>query len=287
MADQPHNDKMPKDPYNLDQAGTYYTDLYHTYRTCVCGTHAVEYRDPTQKNNHDIETHPNGSYNFQHQNGGGSQDEYSAHFSNRHHRNYVSAGYSRHQDGHCENCSLNTHNTNVGGERYNQTANNRGSGATGKDVSLSGDVAHVSAKSNSVETSGGEGIAMSSTISSQHSNHCDGDHCRTSGNTNYRVYGENHGSLGTGNVDHAATKSMQQQALQGNLYLSAKKGAIQANAQQKIILKVGQSTITIEAGQVTINSQMITLNGTCYLGGQSGQLCGTCGGGCATKVYVV
>ena len=198
----------------------------------------------------------------------------------------ISGGNSDHTDGHGECCKMQTRNHNTGGEYYTQTANNRGSGSAGKDISLSGDVAHVSAKSNSIDTSGGEGISMSSTISQQQSNHNDGDDADTTGKINYRVHGADHGSYGAANVDHAANNSMQQQALNGNVMITAKKGSIQANAQQKIILTVGGSSITIEGGQVTIKSQTITLDGTSYIGGSGGQLAGTCGGGCASKVYV-
>jgi hypothetical protein len=288
---KPHNDKLPKDPYNMDNAQTYYADQYHTYRTCATGTAHIEHSNPKIKHNHEIDTKHNGSYKFWHQNGGsgdgGQKDEFHADFTQGQERNYQSGGTSGHCDGHHEACSMQTRNKNTGGEYFTQTAENRASGATKKDVSASGDISHIPAKSNNVDTSGGEGISMSSTVNSQQSNHNDKNDADTTGEINYRVHGKDHGSYGMANVSHMAKDSYQVIGNK-NIYLDCGQGSANIHMEdKKITLKVGGSSIVIEDNQITLKAQTITLDGTCYLGGSGGSLCGKCGGGCASKVYVV
>lgn len=64
------------------------------------------------------------------------------------------------------------------------------------------------------------------------------------------------------------------------------KDDLQITHSQKIVIKVGSSTVTVEPSQITYDSpKHILKGGEVHLGGDGGTLVGLCGGGCATKVY--
>jgi phage gp45-like len=65
------------------------------------------------------------------------------------------------------------------------------------------------------------------------------------------------------------------------------KDDLQITHSQKIVIKVGSSTVTIEPSKITYDSPKHILKGEVHLGDDAGTLIGLCGGACATKVYAV
>jgi phage baseplate assembly protein V len=65
------------------------------------------------------------------------------------------------------------------------------------------------------------------------------------------------------------------------------KDDMQITHAKKIVVKVGNSTVTIEPDQITYESSKHILKGEVHLGDDGGTPVGLCGGGCATKVYAV
>lgn len=63
------------------------------------------------------------------------------------------------------------------------------------------------------------------------------------------------------------------------------KDDLQITHSQKIVCKVGSSTVTIEPNQITYESAKHILKGETHLGADGGTPVALCGGGCATKVF--
>lgn len=66
------------------------------------------------------------------------------------------------------------------------------------------------------------------------------------------------------------------------------KDDLQIMHSQKIVLNVGESTVTIAPDQITYQSRKHVIKGDeVHLGDDGGELVALCGGGCASKVYAV
>ena len=284
MTQTKDNYKSPYSPHHdsQGQAQQLYADLFYEYEVCHMGTHQTKYRDPQGSNNFNSRAGPTGDYEFHDENNGTAI--YTECYPNAH-RHYTN-NHSTHADGNHEQYTGGVSNKNTGGENSSTTAMNDLGGATNNRVALHGNEARVRSHSNWVNSSD-DGIHMQTTSGEGYNYHA-GNVCSTFGGAHYSIHQADCGIhvQKDGNLDYRVEQGkMQLQTGQGDLTVKSG-GNMTINAQSQITIQVGGSTITIQDGQIQVTSSKITLNGATYLGGTGGQLAGTCGGGCATNVYV-
>jgi hypothetical protein len=277
-----------------NQQGSLFGDCIHSFDRCDNGTVRSHYGDsqnPTGGFMHSTD-HAGQLYNT----GAGGGQPYTTETHSNAHRVWQNNS-CRHTGSHDEECNWNgTHNHGSQNEYSRTTANNSTRGSSGQHVSAASDHTHIHTSS-----SGGMGGSSSGSLAADHQTFTDSsgtqsenqysDHCHTTYGHTYKIHaggdygmhvqqggqGEQSGG-GGGNWDcHADSKAQ----LFGQ-------SACYVNSATTVVLQAGTgtATITMMGDTITIKASKIILDGECHLGGQGGQPCGECGGGCASKVFV-
>ena len=258
-------------------------DWHYEYEVSHTGLTHVKYANAQDSsNNFNARVGPMGEFEHWQRNSGNSIYTEMMPHARRHWDN----NHSSHTKTNSEGFTGGVGNQNTKNERATTTTKNEMSGVTNNNVALHGNDARIRSSSNFVNASD-SGIHIQTTGGDSYNYH-EKDVASTYGGNHYEITQKDRGIhvQKDGNLDFRVQKGkMQLQTGKGDLTVKSG-GNMMINASSKITIQVGGSTITLESGQVTIKSQKITLDGESHVGGQGGQLCGTCGGGCSTRVYV-
>jgi len=283
-----------KSNYTVPHSGTHdksgqpvqtFADRYYEYEVSHSGTTHMKYEDPQNSgNNFSQRAGQMGEFEHWQRNGSSSNSIYTEMLPNA--RREWDKNKKAHTKDNNEHYTGGVGNKNTKNEKATTTTKNEMTGVTNTNIALHGNDGRVRASSTFMNASE-KGIHIQTTSGENRIYH-EGNQVTTTQGAHYAIHQSDCGihCQKEGNYD-VRTQKGKLQIQTGKGELRVKSGSTMViNAASKIEIKVGGSTITIENSQITVKSQKITLDGESHIGSPGGQLCGTCGGGCATKVYV-
>ena len=214
------------------------------------------------KKTHSQEVKATGSYKATH---GHDQDkEYHLELKTGEHRGYTAGGHAHHSDGSTDSASESTYRNEAQGDQSHVTGKDRYRGTKGKIFDAGGPEAKTRHGSDAVVHYGSSG-SVNRTFEKDHHDHVQGnivtmgeknrvdlvqkDYAMNAGQ-NWDTYIKQKGKIETGQDFKLESGAKIEENAKNEFTMSS---------DQKIVIKVGQSKITIESGEIKIEGAKVTV----------------------------
>lgn len=255
-------ERFPKDAVSNNEIKPEYGFIFDGFFHPDGAQHWTYTNPKDHKKTHSQEVKATGSFRATH--GHDEDKEYNLELRTGEHRGYTAGGHAHHSDGSTDYASESTYRNESAGDTSSATGKDRYRGTKGKVVKAEGSTAEVKAGSTAVYRKGVTDTVNES-YEQDHFTHIQGDRVfmgeknkvdlvqkdyAMNAGQNWDTYIKEKGKIETGG-DFKLTSGAKIEETAKNEYTMS--------SDEKIVIKVGQSKITIQSGEIKIEGAKVTV----------------------------